>query len=35
MTDKTQHEIEKILENYFSTNQQTSFLANIQAKLYS
>lgn len=33
MTDKTQHEIEKILENYFSTNQQTSFLTNVQAIL--
>lgn len=33
MTDNTQYDIQKILENYFNTNQQTSFLANIQAIL--
>lgn len=33
MTDKTQHEIKSILEKHFSTNQQTSFLTNVQAIL--
>lgn len=33
MTDNTQYDIQEILENYFSTTQQTSFLANIQAIL--
>ena len=33
MTDNTQYDIQEILENYFSTNQQTSFLTNVQAIL--
>lgn len=33
MTDNTQYEIKEILEKYFSTNQQTSFLTNVQAIL--
>ena len=33
MTDNTQYDIQEILENYFSTTQQTSFLANVQAIL--